>query len=378
MTGLKIAMIGLRGLPATFGGIERHVEELGSRLADRGHEVVVYCRPGYTDRGTVTHLGMRLVQLPTVQRSGVEAFLHSGLSASATVGRGFDVAHFHALGPGLFAPIPKTLTRAAVVQTIHGLDDQRDKWGGTAQRLLRLGGRMSGRVPHEVVVVSRDLGRHYREVHGRDTTYIPNGVPQPVHADAEVLRGVFGLEPADYVMFLGRLVPEKDPRLLVSAFARVRTDKRLVIVGDSAGTDDYTDELRRLGSRDPRVMFVGYQYGEPLAALLSHAALFVQPSLLEGLPITLLEAAAYGLPVLASEIAPHREVIQCSAPGRQLFRTGDEVALVDQLQQALDNPVGLAQGARELTRDVTAHYDWDQATDALVEVYERGVRLRRG
>ena len=374
---LRIAMVGQRGLPATFGGIERHVEELGARLVERGHDVVVYSRPHYTgDRTMVEHRGMRVVQLPTVRRNGAEAFVHSGLASAATVGRGYDVVHFHALGPGLFSPMVRGLTRAAVVQTIHGLDDERAKWNGPAQRLLRLGGRLSARVPHEVVVVSQDLERHYRDQHGRDATYIPNGVPEPLTTSAALIRERFGLQDRGYVLFLGRLVPEKDPEILLRAFRRVPTDLRLVIVGDSSNTDEYTAMLRQLGSLDDRVLFAGFQYGETLAALLGHAALFVQPSCLEGLPITLLEAAAYGRPVVVSDIPPHVEVVGAPGPGRMLFECRREESLVEALQWSLKDPDQVMAGAAELHKDVVRRYSWDRATDELEETYLRAMAAR--
>lgn len=379
MNQLRIAMVGLRGLPATFGGVERHVEELGWRLAARGHEVVVYSRPQYCeDRRMTEYRGMRLMCIPTVRWRGLEALVHSGLAATATVGRGYDVVHFHALGPGLFTPVVRGLTGAGVTQTIHGLDDRRAKWGGAAQRLLRLGGQLSARVPHEVVVVSQDLQRHYREEHGRSTTFIPNGVPEPRATDPAVVAEEFGLTAGGYLLYLGRLVPEKDPALLIRAFRRVTTDLRLVVVGDSCGTDHYTAELKRLAQDDDRVVFAGYQYGETLAALLGHAALFVQPSLLEGLPITLLEAAAYGRPVVASDIPPHTEVVGDSGPGHLLFRHGDEGSLVEALERSLRETGAVQAGARRLHDRVIQRYDWDLATDALEEAYLRAIAARAG
>jgi glycosyltransferase involved in cell wall biosynthesis len=175
------------------------------------------------------------------------------------------------------------------------------------------------------------------------------------------------------VLFLGRLVPEKDPEILLNAFRRVPTDLRLVIVGDSSNTDEYTAMLRQLGSRDERVLFAGFQYGETLAALLGHAALFVQPSCLEGLPITLLEAAAYRRPVVASDIPPHVEVLGDSAPGRMLFQCQREESLVDALERSLKDPDTALEGAAELHDDVVQRYNWDRATDMLEETYLRAM-----
>ena len=377
MTSLRIAMIGLRGLPAQAGGVERHVEELATRLVDRGHHVTVFCRPGYTADVGSTYRGIHLSSLPTIRARGGEALVHSGLSAMATIGHRFDVAHFHAVGPGLFTPVARAVGHCAVVQTIHGMDDERAKWGGGAKRVLRAGALLSAHVPDEVIVVSRALSEHYRERYGRYTTYIGNGVPTVDQPDLTRLEK-FGLKPRGYVVFVGRMVPEKDPELLLRAFREVRTDQRLVLVGDSSHTDDYMARLRELAAADPRVLLVGYQYGADLAALFAGASAFTQPSLLEGLPITLLEAAAYGVPVVASDIAPHLEVLGSGGVGRQLFHAGDRDGLTAALTAILDtDPVAMGAAADQLRADVSRRYDWDVATDLLEAAYRHAIGRRR-
>lgn len=389
---MRIAMVGLRGLPATFGGVEKHVEELGARLAQRGHEVTVFCRPSYLAQATNvpaefgyqppagrrpgSYRGMILRNLPAPEGKGLEAFVHSGLAAGASVGKGYDVVHFHALGPGLFSPIPKYLSRAGVVQTIHGLDDERSKWGRGAKALLGAGRRFSHTVPDEVVVVSQDLGNTYRELYGRDTIYIPNGGPTPTRVAPGATLERFGLEPGRYAMFLGRLVPEKDPGLVLDAWSRLDTDVRLAIVGDSANTDLFTADLRARAATDPRVVMTGYVYGEDLSELLCNAALFVQPSKLEGLPITLLEAAAYEVPVVVSDIPPHLEVVPTSGPGHRVFPVTDADALAAAIKAELADPAASRAAASQWSAQVAAHYNWDLATDRLVEVYERAARRR--
>lgn len=376
MRRMRIAMIGLRGIPARAGGIERHVEELSTRLAARGHDVTVFCRPGYSGDGAREYRGVHLAALPTVPVRGGEAFVHSGLGAWATHGTRFDVAHFHAVGPGLFTPLTRALSQCAIVQTIHGLDDQRAKWGAGAKRVLRAGALFSAHVPDEVVVVSRALGEHYRQRYGRYTTYISNGMPAPAPADLGRLAA-FDLQPGGYLLFVGRMVPEKDPALLLRAFRKLDTTQRLVLVGDSSHTDGFMTRLRQLAAEDARVKLVGYQYGEDLAALMAGARMFVQPSLLEGLPLTLLEAAAYELPVVASDIAPHLEVLDHAGPGRLIFHAGDGAALASSLAVGLaaDGP-SLRSAARELRSDVARRYDWEVATDLLEDAYERAQHRR--
>jgi glycosyltransferase involved in cell wall biosynthesis len=375
---LDIAMIGQKGLPATFGGIERHVEEIGWRLAARGHRVRVYCRNSYGEFGGAEYRGMDLKVVPTVASKHLDAIVASATSTGMAMAARSDIVHFHALGPGLMAPLPRYLSRAGVVLTVHGLDHQRGKWGRGAQALLGTAHWMSGRVPKRTIVVSRDLQQHYRTEYGRSAAYIPNGVDDPPVLPARRIVCELGLEPGRYALFVGRLVPEKAPDQLVRAFRDVPGDRKLVIVGDSSFSQEYTDSLKEMARQDPRVVFTGFAFGDLLSELYRHAGVFVQPSLLEGLPITLLEAASYGVPVIASDIAPHLEVMgPVSGPGRRTFPTGDLGALTQALTAALDGTVdpesaayrAERDGAEDLRKEVLAGYNWEDATDQLERLY---------
>ncbi|MBV8160515.1 MAG: glycosyltransferase family 4 protein [Acidimicrobiia bacterium] len=369
---MRVAFIGTRGVPATFGGIEHHVEEVGSRLAGRGHDVTVYCRNNYVPPGWREYKGMRLARLPTVSSKRLDAIVHSAVAAVRALGKGFDVVHFHALGPGVMTPVTRYGSRAHVVQTIHGLDDERAKWGSGAQALLRGAGWLSARVPDATVVVSRTLADHYSTRYGRTTTYIPNGVERPEGPPPpREIATRFGLHGGDYVLFVGRLVPEKAPDLLLRAFRRVPGDLRLVIAGGSSYTDRYTDALTDLAAEDKRVVLSGYVYGETLAELYANAAVFVLPSLVEGLPLTLLEAAAHGTPVVASAIGPHEEVIGTDGPGHRLPAAGDEGALATAIEQTVAGGPDVEAGAGRLRDRVLAEYSWDRAVDATEALYRR-------
>jgi glycosyltransferase involved in cell wall biosynthesis len=375
-SGLRIAMIGQRGIPATFGGIEHHVEQLGARLVERGHEVTVFCRTNYTEDRRPRHRGMRLHYLPTVTQKHLDAVVHSGLSSCSSLRGRFDVVHYHALGPGLMAPLPRFASPSGVVLTVHGLDDERAKWGRGAQAVLRTAQWMSARVPNATIVVSGALQQHYRRVHGRSTFHIPNGVVPPTPRAANEIRSRFGLEPGSYVLFVGRLVPEKAPDVLVEAFRSVPQGKRLVIAGGSSFTNDYVTRLERIAADDPRVSLVGYVYGDTLAELYSNAAAFVLPSLLEGLPLTLLEAASYGLPIIASSIPPHLEVLGQDRPGHQLVIPGDVESLSAALRSVLAGGGTIAADAASLQARVVDRYSWDKAADATEDVYDRVVSHR--
>ena len=367
-------MVGQRGIPATFGGVEHHVEELGSRLAARGHDVVVYTRTNYVETRPARFRGMRPRYLPTVGSKHLDAIVHSTLSTLDAAMRGADIVHYHAVGPGIPAVIPRYLSRAKVVLTVHGLDAERAKWGGAARHVLNAATWLSARVPDETIVVSRELERHYLERYCRRTTYIPNGVAEVVaRAPDEIVRR-FGLRGDDYLLFVGRLVPEKAPDLLLRAFKQIQTDRRLVLAGGSSFTDDYVRSLGDLATSDPRVQMAGYVYGRTLEELYSNASAFVLPSSLEGLPLTLLEAASYGLPVVVSDIRPNLEIVGDDGPGRRRFRRGDELALRTALEDVLsDLPVERA-GASQIRQHVLAAFSWESAAEATDELYHSLLR----
>ena len=367
---MKIAMIGQRGVPATFGGVERHVEELGSRLAADGHEVVIFCRRGYGESEPERYRGMRLVHQHTVDSKHLESFVASATATAATIGKGYDVVHYHAVGPGLFSPIVRALSGARVVQTIHGLDGERAKWGRGASALLRFGTWLSARVPDRTIVVSKSLQDAYRDRYDRETVHIVNGTPEVTTRPAAAITERWGLTRGSYVLSVGRLVPEKAPEHLLSAFADVPGDTRLVMAGGSSHTDEYVSDLHSMAASDPRVIMAGYVYGAELEELYSNAAAFVLPSLLEGLPLTLLEAASYGCSIVASDIPPHVEVVGSSGPGARLFATGDIPALTKALTEALQAPPDEERaGAEALSTRVRATYSWDRATAETEALY---------
>jgi glycosyltransferase involved in cell wall biosynthesis len=380
---LRIAMIGSRGVPARWGGIERHVEELGALLVERGHHVTVFCRSNYVQERVPEHRGMRLRQLPTISTKHLDAIVHSGLATSAAIASSFDILHYHALGPGVMGVLPRFLSAAKVVQTVHGLDDQRAKWGRGATAVLRTAGWLSGRVPDATIVVSQDLRRHYQERHRCQAIYVPNGVVLPPPRPPATALARLGLLPGRYLLFVGRFVPEKAPDLLLRAFRQVAGDDRLVLAGNSSFTGDYVQGLREQAAEDPRVVLAGFVYGAELEELYSNAAAFVLPSELEGLPLTLLEAAAAATPVVASSIPPHLEVIGQDGPGHRLVPPGDEAALARALAGVLGNRARERAGAVALRDRVRRAYRWPDATDTTERVYRwvldpRGSRPEHG
>lgn len=366
---MRIAMIGQRGLPATYGGVEHHVQELAVRLADRGHEVVVFCRRNYTNAPKTSYRGVKLLYPPTYQSKHLEAAIHSGLASLLTVGRGFDIVHYHAFGPGLWSPIPRWITRSKVVQTIHGIDYDGAKWGRFARGVLRVGDWVSHHVPDAVVVVAAYLLDHYSDRRGL-TVHIPNGVSADTDIDDRVLDRL-GIRSREYVLFVGRLIPEKGVDQLIRAFSGITTKDRLVIVGGSSYTDDYELTIKGLANEDPRVVLPGFVYGAELAALYANASVYVQPSMREGFPLTVLEAASHGLPLVLSDIPAHLEVLPQNRLGGRLYPHGDISALGRSLSDALAAATDERDAAQTAGQQMMKRYQWDAVTDQTEELYTR-------
>ena len=366
---MRIAMIGQRGLPATYGGVEHHVQELAVRLAERGHDVVVFCRRNYTDSPQTSYRGVKLLYPPTYQSKHLEAAIHSGVATMLTIGRGFDIVHYHALGPGLWSPFPRWITRAKVIQTIHGLDYDGPKWGRFAGQVLRVGDWISQRIPDAVVVVAAHLLDHYKGRRGL-TVHIPNGVNSAMDQDDRVLERL-GVGTGEYVLFVGRLIPEKGVDQLIKAFSMITTTHRLVIVGGSSYTDDYELTIKGLASDDPRVVLPGFVYGAELNALYSNAAVYVQPSLREGLPLTVLEAASHGLPLVLSDIPAHLEVLPQPRPGARTYPKGDIAALARSLEEAIAAAPAERNAAQTAGKQMMQRHQWDAVTDQTEELYAR-------
>ena len=361
---VRIAMIGQKGLPAAHGGVEHHVEQLGSRLAKRGHHVVVYTRPSYSDPSTTSYRGMELRSVGSIPTKHLDAITHSVRCSLATRHDDFDIVHYHAIGPCLAAPLAREESRR-LVATVHGQDWRRAKWGPLATAALRTAEQVALRVPDATICVSRSLTDRYAELGlGHDVRYIPNGVTVVQGQDPGYLEEL-GLQAGQYVLFVGRLVPEKGAHYLIEAWRNLNSPRRLVVVGNSSFSDGYVDSLKA-GASD-NVVFTGYLYGRRLATVFRNAGLFVLPSDLEGLPIVLLESLAYGTPVLASDIAPCIEVLGGQG---EYFHAGDVADLENALGRLLPQLGELKTQASSLQARTLTAYDWDSVTETTESLYD--------
>ncbi|MFZ1429552.1 MAG: glycosyltransferase family 4 protein [Geminicoccaceae bacterium] len=367
---MNIAMIGSRGITTNYGGIEKVLDALCPRLVDFGHTVHVYSSAGIS----VEAGRLRAIPVRSYGGKHFENITRSALATLQALGR-YDILHFHAIGPGILSLLTAA-TRQRSVVTIHGVDWRRAKWGTAAKVCLQAAQLMMLSCASGITVVSRSLDGYYRDRHGIEPCFIPNGMDHKHHVPLGAFGRSLGLVEGGYLLFASRLVPEKGCHDLLQAFARLCTDKKLVIAG-GAGEPAYIEELKR--QADPsRVVVTGHRVGDELAELFSNAHLFLLPSYVEGMSNALLEALAYQLPVLASDIEENAEVIG------QLgfyFRTGDVDDLARRLATLLDDDPAMQAMRSQLAR--VRHIDWDGVASCYHAFYhellaEAGTRPHGG
>lgn len=371
---MRIAMFGHKRIPSREGGAEIVVEELSTRMAALGHEVICYQRSGhhvcgsqYDAQRLPEYRDVKLRVVPTLDQKGLAA-VTSGFFAAlcAALGRA-QVVHIHAEGPAFFCFLPR-LTGKRVVVTVHGLDWQREKWhNGLGAWFIRCGERMAVRFADEIIVLSRRMQRYFRETYGRETVWIPNGVNRPDTVPAEQIRRQFGLEKDGYLLFAGRLVPEKGLHHLIAAFGETKTGKKLVIAGGASDTDAYAAQLKELAARDERVVCTGFVQGRILEELYSNAYAFVLPSTVEGMPLALLEAMSYGNCCVVSDIPECTEVVQDAG---MVFAGGDTAALRGCLQTLCDEPELVAKYRQAARENSCTKPDWDEVVQRTLERYQ--------
>ena len=358
---LRIAMLGTRGVPASYSGFETCVEELGARLGARGHEVTVYCRVPHIAYPGISYRGMRLVKLPTIRSKHFDTIVHTLLSSLHALARRYDVALYFNVGNSPLTWIPR-LAGQRVVLNVDGVDWKRKKWGRFARLYIRVCERWAARFPDRVVTDSRRVQQYYRERRGTTSSYIAYGA-EPIAVASGPHLARFGLEPERYVLFVGRLVPENCAHHLVEAFEGLSTDLKCVIVGDAPYSDEYIHTLR--AAADPRVIFTGYLFGEGYRELLSNAYCFVETSEVGGTHPALLEAMAAQRCVVVNDTPENLETI--ADAGFSYDGATGAARLRSVLEDLLKDPGLVAEQARRGLERVRCHYSWDGVTDT----YER-------
>ena len=371
---LRIAMLGHKRIPSREGGIEIVVEELATRMAKKSHSVTCYNRKGHNVAGSEfdgtklkTYKGVTLQEVFTIDKRGLAAMTAS-VSASLRAALGnYDVVHIHAEGPAFMCWLPKLFGQKVIV-TVHGLDHQRAKWGKFASWYIRSGEKNAVRFADEIIVLSKGVQDYFQNTYGRTTRFIPNGVNKAKLRKARQITEKWGLTKDSYILYLGRIVPEKGERYLIEAFKQTKTDKKLVIAGGSSDTQAFMDELKSLAKDDDRIIFTGFVQGEILEELYSNPYIYTLPSDLEGMPLSLLEAMSYGNCCLTSDIPECAEVVEDKA---LLFRKSDVSDLKAKLQNACDHPEMVESYKAQAEEFICRKYNWDDVVEKTLKLYQR-------
>ena len=368
----NIAMLGHKRIPSREGGIEIVVEELATTMVEQGNQVTCYNRSGHHMSGKKydtsklkKYRGVNLKTVPTINRRGLAA-MTSSLTAAVCVAFGkYDVVHFHAEGPCAMLWLPKLFGKRCIA-TVHGLDHKRAKWGKFASTYIMFGEKCAVKYADEIIVLSKGVQDYFWDTYKRKTRFIPNGVNRPVIREANEIKK-YGLDKDEYILFLGRIVPEKGLRYLVQAFRDVKTDKKLVIAGGSSDTDEFMQELQALAKDDARIIFTGFVQGEILDELYSNAYVYTLPSDLEGMPLSLLEAMSYGNCCLVSDIDECASVVGNKAV---IFMKSDVAELKEKLQKLCDEQEIVGKYKSEAANFICDKYSWDDVVKRTMSLYK--------
>lgn len=355
------------------GGIEIVVKELCTRMAKNGYTVTCYNRSGHHVSGAeydkkTEYEGINQKCVPTIEKKGLAAVSSSFFAALYSAFGKYNVVHIHAEGPAFFSWLPKLLGKRVIV-TVHGLDWQREKWkSGFGSKFIKQGEKNAVKYADEIIVLSKGVHDYFRNQYGRETRFIPNGVNRPEIRKAELITDKFGLTKDSYILFLGRLVPEKGIRYLVEAFKNVKTEKKLVIAGGSSDTDSFMKELKELAKDDKRIIFTGFVQGQMLEELYSNAYIYTLPSDLEGMPLSLLKAMSYGNCCLVSDIQECTEVVEEKA---LIFKKSNVQDLQNKLQEACDRTEKIMELKQQAADYICKKYNWDDVVEETLKLYRR-------
>ncbi len=357
---MKIAMLGQKDIPSRSGGVEVVVEELSVEMVHQGNEVEVYNRMRLGKSQIKNYKGVKIRTIPTINCKGLDAVIYSFFGTIRALFGKYDIVHFHAEGSCAMLWMV-WMFKIKTVVTIHGLDWKREKWGKFASWYIKLGEKAAVRYANEIIVLSKNIQRYFMMEYGRKVTYIPNGIKAPIFREANIIKKKYGLEKNSYLLFLARLVPEKGAHYLIQAYKQVKTDKKLVIAGTSSHSDEYEKQLHQMASSDNRIIFTGFVQGTIWEELFSNCALYVLPSDLEGMPISLLEALSYKKRCLVSNIQENIEIINNK---NYQFKKGNVIDLKQKLQFCIESD--------EREKETTGSYLlWEEVVKKTLNIYNK-------
>lgn len=363
-------MIGHKHIPSREGGIEVVVEELSTRMVKLGHSVTCFNRKGkHVSGGEIEKLneykGVKIKEVFTIEHKGLAAMTSSLFATFLVSFSHFDVVHIHAEGPAFFSFIPHLFHKKVVV-TIHGLDWDRAKWSGFARWYIKQGEKNAVKYADEIIVLSQGVQKYFWDEYNREVTFIPNGVEKGEKKEPQEIKRL-GLEKDNYVLYLGRIVPEKGEHYLVEAWKKIESDKKLVIAGGISDTAGYGKELKELSKSDDRIIFTGFVQGRVLEELYSNAYIYCLPSDLEGMPLSLLEAMSYGNCCLVSDIDECKEVVEDKGV---VFRKGDTEDLKEKLEWLINHEDVVEKYKNEAAEFICSKYNWDDVVEKTMRVYQ--------
>lgn len=361
---LKIAILGTRGIPATYGGFETFAEECSARLASRGHDVTVYGRSHYVSKSLRTHRNVRLVILPTLRTKYTDTVVHTLLSVLDAAFRGFDVLLICNAANSIFAVVPRFL-RVPVAVNVDGLERKRRKWSWLGRTYYRISEFLSTWIPHVLVTDARVIQEYYRKTYGCESVFIPYGCTAERPATTETLSQ-HRLEPGNYFLYVSRLEPENNAHTVIRAFEELKTDRRLALVGDAPYAGAYIRELKR--TKDPRILFTGAIYGAGYRELMAHAFCYIHATEVGGTHPALIEAMGQGNLIVANGTAENAEVLGgCGV----LYRVNDVGDLARRLQEISDRPETFESLKTAALDRACAHYSWERVVDEYERLFFR-------
>lgn len=377
---MHIALLGTRGIPASYSGFETCVEQLGQRLVQRGHQVTVYCRSHYITYKGTSYKGMRLVKLPTIANKYLDTIVHSFLSSLHALTQHYDIALYFISGNSPVTWIPR-LVGTKTILNVDGLDWKREKWPTFAKKYIRFAEFLATKLPNAYLTDSRVVQAYYRDRFGSEPPYIPYGSEVEIVPPGDTLAR-FGLEPGKYILFVGRLVPENCVHHLVEAFRELDTDLKCVIVGDAPYAANYITSLKASAKGDPRVIFTGYVFGKGYYEIGSNAYIFVETSGVGGTHPALVEAMAFGNCVVVHNTLENLETIGEAGLAYDGKMGADSLRQV--LQRLLSEPDLVREYRQRAHQRARAHYTWEAVTDAYERLFYQlcrkplPARLQRG
>lgn len=370
---MKIAMIGQKRIPSREGGVEIVVEELSTRMAKLGYDVTVYNRGGKhaLDKNQKTknlkqYKNVKIKKVLTIDKKGLAAMTSSFFGTFKILFSKADVVHYHAEGPSAMIPIIKFLSKKRIIVTIHGLDWQRAKWGGFATKYIKFGERMAAKYADEIIVLSENIKKYFKDNYGRDVHFIPNGVNKSTKLKVEKIKKKYNLSKNSYILFLGRIVPEKGIHYLIDAFNNIKTDKKLVIAGGASDTNEYYQELKEKSKNNKNIIFTGFVQGKELEELYSNAYIYCLPSDLEGMPLSLLEAMSYGNCCLTSDIDECAEVLENNGI---TFKKSNVEDLTNKLKKLCSNDKIVKKYKDESQKFILNKYNWNYVVEETLKLY---------